>query len=211
MDDHPAAHSAHLPTQASINRTAFANHCEPHTVTLVMTNGDIDGFMDLHETVTAQTPFVKTRTKDSIRKHLAAGHFAIAVYSAQGQMIAQALMALPDIEGTSNLNGYPLKGKLSPATSAVIQSVGIHPDHKKCGLPTVLFAAAASIAQGAGRKHIVAKLNVENRRGFNAFFKEGYRQHDVSVVVPGEDYRSIFMVQDVNPLTRAFVMKGQHP
>lgn len=212
MDDNPAtALSAQTFFNAFVKPAA--HDCTPHIVDVNLSLQDIDAFMELHEVVTAGTGYVKPRTKQSVMKHLAKGHFAVAVYGQDGTMIAQALVALPDKDGATNTEGYPLaaKGTLKPETCAIIQSVGIHPDHRKCGLPAKLFAAAAHVAASAGRKHIIAKMNADNKPSFGAFARAGYKQHGLASAVNGEAYKSVFMIKPVGKTDITPALKGSKP
>lgn len=217
MDDHPA------PAGQPQAKEAFNHHCAPHTVAL-LDHGDLPDFLALHETVVASLPqngghFVKKRTLADLHAHLAGGHHAIAVYSAAGELIAQALLTFPDRAGASNLKGYPFGQKLPEDDCAVIQSLGVHPDHKKCGLVEKLFIAAQMVAGAYGRTHIVAKMDAANTRSYTAFNNGGYRQFGPEVSVEGEGYSSVFMVQKLTGGQKAFIPapqninghKGMHP
>lgn len=163
--------------------------------------------MELHEMTSANPDFVDPetgksfvlpRTRTSIERHIAGGHHAINVYSEapeyKGMAIAQILIALPDLEGASNLEGYPIRDK---KRTAVIQAFAVHPDHKKCGIEA-LFAAIEMVARSEGRTHIMAKMNAKNKKSIEMFGYMGnprarYRQVGHAVKVPGQTYESVFM------------------
>ncbi len=218
MDDHPAIATAHHLT------SVFTHHCTPHRVVLVSAPDDLAGFLALHDAVVAsldedQKHFVKKRTLADLFDHVANGHHALAVYAADGQMIGQALLTLPDLDGARNLNGYPFGPALPDDTCAVIQTLGVHPDHKKCGVPEKLFKAARALAAREGRSHLVAKMSAENTRSFTAFAAAGFAQHGNCTQVAGEKYTSVFMTQklttDAKTRIPAFIAMtnktGVHP
>lgn len=222
MDDHPAATAPApatnlpAPKPASPSRAAFNHVCVPHTVRLVSDEKGLAAFMALHNIVTdnlddSQKHFVKKRTQADIAQHLQSGHYAIGIYAVDGQMIAQALVALPDMEGASNLKGYPFGDKLPADASAVIQSVGVHPDHKKCGLTEKLFEAAKVIAQNEGRAHMVAKMSANNTRSYTAFNNAGYSQFGGNVAIEGDGYESAFLVQKLTPVKDLFIPRAFNP
>ncbi len=222
MDDHPAA-TAHAPVTnlpapkpASPSRAAFTHACAPHSVRLVSDDQGLAAFMALHDVVVenlgeGEKHFVKHRTAADIAQHLQSGHYAIGIYAINGQMIAQALVALPDMEGASNLKGYPFGDKLPVDASAVIQSVGVHPDHKKCGLTEKLFEAAKIVAQNEGRAHLVAKMSAGNTRSYSAFNNAGYSQFGGNIAVGDEGYESAFMVQKLTPVKDLFIPRAFNP
>ncbi|NBX65951.1 MAG: hypothetical protein EBQ96_03040 [Proteobacteria bacterium] len=185
-------------SQTPASAPYFNHACHPHTTTLVMGAKDLDAFMGLHELVTANTSFVLPRSRKSIETHIANGHYAIAIYSDapeyRGQMIAQALIALPDMEGASNLDGYPITDKKK---TAIVQCFGVHPDHKKCGIEA-LFVAIEAIAIAENRTHILAKMNADNMPSIKMFGntaneKARYKQVGEAVRIPGQTYKSVFM------------------
>lgn len=177
---------------------AFNHACHPHFTTFVYGGKALDDFMALHKLVTDNTEFVLPRTRQSIEQHIASGHYAIAVYSEapefRGQMIAQALIALPDIEGASNLDGYPIA---NAEKTAIVQSFGVHPKHANCGI-TALFSAIKAIAEGEGRTEILAKVHADNKPALNMFGYEknpdaGFKPMGDPAYVGKQDYKSVFM------------------
>jgi ornithine carbamoyltransferase len=175
-----------------------AHNCMPHIVKLNIDSNDINAFMTLHTAVTNNIPYVKKRTAEDIQNHIKNGHYAIGIFGSTGPMIGQALVTLPNMPGTTNLNGYPFgDDDITTENTVIIQSLGIDPAHKDCGLSKQIFHQAFEITRMKKRKYIIGKMNAENITSYNAFKKAGYKQYGSPQIVEGENYASVFMLKNI--------------
>ena len=195
-------HTAHKDAQHQTSLPPIAEHlakaCAPLTAR-VLTKAEIDNFIHLHDIVRASLPedkkkFVKKREADDVDTHLAGGNLVLGVFSNEGELIAQALLVLPNTNGAINTEGYFDYTGLDSNTTAIIQAVGVHPTHKKCGAFAVLMELARKEAKNKCT-HIVAKMSSDNQPSQNAFGSAEYTEKGTATRVKDDDYASVFMVR----------------
>lgn len=128
--------------------------------------------------------YLKERSVADLKAHIDARMPIITVHSAAGEYVAHALLAYPVHDDVvQNLQHYPFNGM--EATTAVIQSLYVLPQHRASKLPPILckkgadptsliFNTARQLAVMSGHTRLMAKVAEDNIGSRKTFEKNGF-------------------------------------
>lgn len=148
------------------------------TVSL-LTHDDIPAFLGLQDIVREalqddQKHHLKERKSEDLVDHLNAGMPLIGIKTADGKLVAQALISFPNNDAAKNIEGYPIYGEKDVA--AIVQSVAIHPAYrgKTFGLAGKMHQAITEVAVTHQKKVLWAKVANSNPASQNSFLGNAF-------------------------------------
>jgi len=146
----------------------------------ILSEEDIPAFLALQKKVRDallplnQQHFLKERNKADLKIHLDNRMPIIGVKNRFGDLVAQALVSYPFYaEAVKNLGGYPLNGY--EATTAIVQSLAVDPDHSGKKLSQMILETAKDMALMSGHVQILAKVADDNRGSAKSFLNSAFR------------------------------------
>ncbi len=143
----------------------------------ILGEDDIPAFLELQDKALKSLPdekkhFLKVRSAEDLKDHLDARMPMIGIKNAQGQLLAQCLIAYPYREEAKNIGDYP--DQVKTVTNAIIQSVCVDPAMRGLKLSEQILDAAKDLAAQNGHVALVAKVADDNLSSRNTFAKNDF-------------------------------------
>ncbi len=139
---------------------------------------NIPAFLELQDiSIKALPPecqhHLKPKSTQDLHLHINNRMPLMGKFNAHGKLAAQLLLTFPQFVGDLKmLEGYPVDDDTQ--TTAVIQSLSVHPARKGNGLGPSLIEDAFNVALQRGCVQVIAKVAKDNRDSFRTFTKAGF-------------------------------------
>lgn len=156
--------------------------------------------VQVHNKLSAtQKHFLKRRNYGDLFNHVVNGHPTAVIYHGN-QMVAQSLITFPDHPGIKNIDAYSFGDDMPAKDCVIVQTLGTHADFRGHRLSSMILECAEAVAEGHGRKHLMAKIaygnadaKKNNLASFKVFQAAGFEIWKGPSVMKNDSYSSIIL------------------
>lgn len=121
-----------------------------------------------------QKKFILPKSLETVRDQINAGGKIIGILHDQ-KLIAQSMMANPTSANDPLAELCDLPFGSDPAEATILQSVIVHPDYRGNNLMNKMIAAWIDLAAATGKKHLFARVHIDNNASLAVFLQEGLK------------------------------------